>query len=53
MEHMVPKFRIADLAFLFCFHIEVSFLNGSSNRARTDLLGQVWLHLTVMNFAQW
>ena len=36
----------------FCFLIKVSFFNEANNRARTDLLGQVWLHLTVMNFAQ-
>ena len=51
---MVPKFRTADLgtdfkpfcfAFLFYFEIRVSLLNEANNRARTDLLGQVWLHL--------
>ena len=29
------------------------FLNETNNKARTDLLGQAWLHLSVMNFAQW
>ena len=39
-------------ALIFWSQIKVSFLNKAKNRARTDLLGQVWLHLTVMNFEQ-
>ena len=35
-----------------CSQVKVFFFNDANNRARTGLLGQVWLHLTVMNFAQ-
>ena len=41
----------------FCFALLYGpklrcFFNEANNRARTALLGQVRLHLTVMNFAQ-
>ena len=36
-------------AFLICSQMKVSFGNEANNR---DLLGRVWLHVTVMNFAQ-
>ena len=57
-EHIVPKsgdlgrdFGPFLLVFLFYSKIEESF-NEANNRVSTDLLGQILLHLTVMNFAQ-
>ena len=39
-------------AFPFCSQIKVAFGNEANKKARSDLLGRVWWHVTVMNFAQ-
>ena len=45
-------FRTFFYAFPCCSQIKVPFVNEPNNRARSDLLGRVCLHVTVMNFAQ-
>ena len=59
MEHIVPKLvigeNISNHFVLHCYMIPsegVFFFNGANNRTRTALLGQDWLRLNVMNFAQ-
>ena len=59
MEHIVPKLvigeHISDHFVLYCYiesQVDVSFFDDANNRVRTALRRQVWLHLTVINFAQ-
>ena len=45
--------QISDHFLSHSYLVKVSFLNKANNRARADLLWQVWLYLTVMNFVQY
>ena len=61
MEHIVSRVAILEqisdhfvthsyfILKLYCLF----FLNEANNRMLTDLLGQAWLHSTIMTFAQW
>ena len=50
--HLETYFGPFFYAFPCCSQIKVPFVNEANNRARSDLLGRVSLHVTVMNFAQ-
>ena len=50
--HLETYFGPFFYAFPCCSQIKVPFVNEANNRARSDLLGRVCLHVTVMNFAQ-